>query len=95
LGSYYLDRADFIGRMDHLLLHKADGVGFFGGDIRHWLEHEAGLKFDQRNSLIVGLVMGFAVIAPIFSPSPKMLYLPCHVTLPMVLWLWVQLNGKP
>jgi phosphate transport system permease protein len=39
------------------------------------------LKFDQRNSLIVGLVMGFAVIAPIFSISEDALFaVPRHIT---------------
>ena len=56
-------------------------LAFFGGDIRHWLEHSTGLKFDQRNALIVGLVMGFAVIAPIFSISEDALFaVPRHLT---------------
>lgn len=39
----------------------------FGGDFRHWLS-EAGLgRFDQRNCLVVGLAMGFAVIPVIFT----------------------------
>jgi phosphate transport system permease protein len=55
--------------------------------------YEAGLKFDQRNSLIVGLVMGFAVIAPIFSISEDALFaVPRHITNGS--WLWVQRNGK-
>ncbi|HQV22031.1 MAG TPA: ABC transporter permease subunit, partial [Agitococcus sp.] len=54
---------------------------FFGGDIRYWLSHEAGIKFDQRNSLIVGLAMGFAVIAPIFSIAEDALFaVPRHLT---------------
>lgn len=54
---------------------------FFGGDVRLWLETETGLKFDQRNSLIVGLAMGFAVIAPIFSISEDALFaVPRHLT---------------
>jgi len=40
---------------------------FFGGDIRVWLTHEMGVGFDQRNAIIVGLAMGFAVIPTIFS----------------------------
>ena len=56
-------------------------LAFFGGDIRHWLEHSTGLKFDQRNALIVGLVMGFAVIAPIFSIAEDALFaVPRHLT---------------
>jgi len=53
----------------------------FGGDVRHWLENETGLNFDQRNALIVGLVMGFAVIAPIFSIAEDALFaVPRHLT---------------
>lgn len=56
-------------------------VAFFGGDIRIWLEHSTGLKFDQRNALIIGLTMGFAVIAPIFSIAEDALFaVPRHLT---------------
>jgi phosphate transport system permease protein len=40
---------------------------FFGGDMRSWLGTEWGVDFDQRNSIVVGLAMGFAVIPTIFS----------------------------
>ncbi|SEI75317.1 phosphate transport system permease protein [Azotobacter beijerinckii] len=40
---------------------------FFGGDMRLWLTNDLGIKFDQRNALVVGLAMGFAVIPNIFS----------------------------
>ncbi|MCQ4270412.1 ABC transporter permease subunit [Pseudomonas kuykendallii] len=39
----------------------------FGGDMRHWLSNDLGIAFDQRNALVVGLAMGFAVIPNIFS----------------------------
>jgi phosphate transport system permease protein len=39
----------------------------FAGDMRHWLTHDMGIDFDQRNSMVVGLAMGFAVIPTIFS----------------------------
>jgi len=39
----------------------------FGGDMRSWLGTEWGIDFDQRNSIVVGLAMGFAVIPTIFS----------------------------
>jgi phosphate transport system permease protein len=42
-------------------------VLLFGGDLRSWLSHEAGIAYDQRNALIVGCAMGFAVIPSIFS----------------------------
>jgi phosphate transport system permease protein len=38
-----------------------------GGDYRGWLLSVLGLTFDQRNSLVVGLAMGFAVIPIIFT----------------------------
>ena len=39
----------------------------FNGDTRMYLTNELGINFDQRNSLIVGIAMGFAVIPTIFS----------------------------
>lgn len=43
-----------------------EGV-FFGGSMVDWLNNEMGVSFSQRNALIVGLAMGFAVIPTIFS----------------------------
>ncbi len=37
------------------------------GDYRHWLLSTLGLTYDQRNSLVVGIAMGFAVIPIIFT----------------------------
>jgi phosphate transport system permease protein len=37
------------------------------GDHRHWLLSVLGLTYDQRNSLVVGIAMGFAVIPIIFT----------------------------
>jgi phosphate transport system permease protein len=39
----------------------------FNGDTRMYLTNELGIDFDQRNSLIVGIAMGFAVIPTIYS----------------------------
>lgn len=39
----------------------------FGGDMRGWMRDEIGIGFDQRNALVVGVAMGFAVIPNIFS----------------------------
>jgi phosphate transport system permease protein len=39
----------------------------FGGDARSWLQATFGLTYDQRNCLVVGLAMGFAVIPIIFT----------------------------
>jgi phosphate transport system permease protein len=38
-----------------------------GGDYRAWLQGALGITYDQRNSLVVGFVMGFAVIPIIFT----------------------------
>jgi phosphate transport system permease protein len=40
---------------------------FFGGDMRTWLSREAGISYDQRNAMVVGFAMGFAIIPTIFS----------------------------
>lgn len=40
---------------------------FFGGDMKIWLGENLGLDYDQRNSLVVGIAMGVAVIPTIFS----------------------------
>ena len=39
----------------------------FGGDFQRYLFTEWGLRFDQRNSIVVGLALGFAVIPVIFT----------------------------
>jgi phosphate transport system permease protein len=41
----------------------------FGGDYKSWFYNVLGLQYDQRNSLIVGFAMGFAVIPIIFTIS--------------------------
>src|SRR5690606_24815290 len=40
---------------------------FFDGNMRLWLSNDLGIPFDQRNALVVGLAMGFAVIPNIYS----------------------------
>jgi phosphate transport system permease protein len=39
----------------------------FAGDLRLWMKQEWGVDYAQRNALIVGIAMGFAVIPNIFS----------------------------
>ncbi len=41
----------------------------FGVDARTWLRQVLGLTYDQRNCLVVGLAMGFAVVPIIFTIS--------------------------
>lgn len=53
---------------------------FFDGDIRSYISNEWGLNFDQRNALVVGLIMGFAVIPTIFSIAEDALFgVPQHL----------------
>ncbi len=54
----------------------------FAGDMPGWLTRELGIPFDQRNSLVVGIAMGFAVIPPIFTISEDAIFsVPRHLTL--------------
>lgn len=41
----------------------------FGGNFPRWLLSVTGLTYDQRNAVVVGLAMGFAVIPIIFAIS--------------------------
>jgi phosphate transport system permease protein len=40
---------------------------FFAGDAKQWLYDSFGIRFDQRNCMVVGIALGFAVIPIIFS----------------------------
>lgn len=42
-------------------------AAFFGGDMPNWLSNQPGIKYEQRNSLVAGIAMGFAVTPTIFS----------------------------
>ncbi|HVQ75269.1 MAG TPA: ABC transporter permease subunit [Candidatus Binatia bacterium] len=42
-------------------------MALLGGNYRGWLLSTLGLTYDQRNSLVVGVAMGFAVIPIIFT----------------------------
>ncbi len=44
-----------------------DGAGGMTGDFRRWWPQVTGADFQQRNSLVVGFVMGFAVIPIVFT----------------------------
>lgn len=53
----------------------------FGGSIRQWLFESWQITFDQRNSIVVGFAMGFAVIPIIFTISEDALSsVPEHLT---------------
>jgi phosphate transport system permease protein len=42
-------------------------ASLLGGDARGWIQNVLGLTYDQRNCLVVGIAMGFAVIPIIFT----------------------------
>jgi phosphate transport system permease protein len=48
------------------LSHAFESIAF-GGNFQAWLLETTGLPYDQRNAIIVGLAMGFAVIPIIFA----------------------------
>jgi phosphate transport system permease protein len=51
----------------------------YGGSLVTWLRAE-GIDYQSQNALIIGLIMGFAVIAPIFSISEDALFaVPQHL----------------
>lgn len=45
----------------------------FGGHYKTWLETTLGLNYDQRNAIVVGVAMGFAIIPIIYSISEEAL----------------------
>jgi phosphate transport system permease protein len=54
---------------------------FFGGDMRTWISNDLGINFDQRNALVVGIAMGFAVIPSIFSIAEDAIFsVPKHLS---------------
>ena len=56
-------------------------TSMFGGDMRNYFSNELGISFDQRNALVVGLAMGFAVIPTIFSIAEDAVFgVPRHLS---------------
>ncbi len=74
----------FIVLIGSLIAYMAGPIfesNFFDGNYKTWLRETLGLGFDQRNSLIVGLAMGFAVIPIIFTIAEDSLSnVPRHLT---------------
>jgi len=42
---------------------------WFGGDLKQWLFDHQGITYDQRNCIVVGIALGFAVVPIIFTIS--------------------------
>ncbi len=55
-------------------------VAFFNGSMRQWFT-DVGITYDQRNAMVVGIAMGFAVIPTIFSIAEDAVFnVPKHLT---------------
>jgi phosphate transport system permease protein len=55
-------------------------LAVFDGSMRQWLT-DIGITYDQRNAMIVGIAMGFAVIPTIFSIAEDAVFnVPRHLT---------------
>ena len=62
-------------------LSPAVELWVFDGDVRRYITNELGINFDQRNSLVVGIAMGFAVIPTIFSIAEDAVFsVPKHLS---------------
>ena len=46
---------------------------WFAGDVKAWLSNTLGIQYDQRNALVVGIVMGFAIVPVIYSIAEEAL----------------------
>ena len=54
---------------------------FFSGNMPQWISNELGIDYDQRNALVVGVAMGFAVIPTIFSIAEDAVFgVPKHLS---------------
>lgn len=54
---------------------------FFAGDLKMYLASKWGIGYDQRNALVVGIAMGFAVIPTIFTIAEDAIFsVPAHLT---------------
>lgn len=49
------------------LLSGLAEVNLFAGDFKQWLFSTLGIRYDQRNSIIIAIALGFAVIPIIFT----------------------------
>lgn len=64
-------------------------VALFGEPLHFWL----GDNYDQRNALVVGVAMGFALVPIIFSLAEDALF-SVPATLSGALWRWAPPNGR-
>ena len=64
-----------------MMMSPAIEAWLFDSNMPQWLNNQ-GIGFDQRNSLVVGMMMGFAVIPTIFSITEDAIFgVPKHLTI--------------
>jgi phosphate transport system permease protein len=56
-----------LGAAACIAFHEPFAASAFAGDFQTWLFETSGMRYDQRNAVVVGLAMGFAVIPIIFA----------------------------
>lgn len=57
-------------------------IFIFDGNMQGWMDRELGIGYDQRNSLVVGIAMGIAVVPTIFSITEDAIFsVPKHLSL--------------
>ena len=70
----------FIGWLSFAMSNSIE-LWMFDGNVRQYLTNELGMTFDQRNSLVVGIAMGFAVNPTIFSIAEDAVFsVPKHLS---------------
>ena len=65
----------------------------FDGNFRLWLYEDVGMRYDQRNSIIIAFGLGFAVIPIIFSIAEDA-FRPCPTISPPPRWRWGPAAGR-
>ena len=70
-------------------------AALFGGDVRQWIFDTFGAKVEQRNSIVVGLAMGFAVIPLIFTIPEDAFSSGPEELRGGVRWRWARAGGRP
>lgn len=70
----------FFGYLSFALATPLEQI-FFNGDLRFFISNDLGISYDQRNAMVVGFAMGFAVIPNIFSIAEDAIFtVPKHLT---------------
>lgn len=66
--------------LSYLAGQAADAL-LFGGGLTHWMFEAWGVRFEQRNSIVIACALGFAVLPTVFTLSDDALgNVPRHLT---------------